>query len=212
MLEVFMFPTGSFGRMENELYWREKNKGTDIPITVEILIADVRRQLEREYIFNYINRLNLETGNLIDFYIPGYIKVSNQDDYDNMKYYLNNCTERFKLGKNFYYFSYELFYEFLDKLGEHSNKHLTPDPKIILVSYADEQICFGDSIVFDLRKEDRENSISELFQFIINIARKTTEFEEFKRKIFLDNSKNKFIKFVKNKLPDQLLSFVISKF
>ena len=79
-----MFPTGSFGRMENELYWREKNKGTDIPITVGILIADVRRQLEREYIFNYINRLNLETGNLIDFYIPGYIKVSNQDDYDNM--------------------------------------------------------------------------------------------------------------------------------
>lgn len=66
--------------------------------------------------------------------------------------------------------------------------------------------------MFDLRKEDRENSISELFQFIINIARKTTEFEEFKRKIFLDNSKNKFIKFVKNKLPDQLLSFVISKF
>lgn len=82
-----MFPTGSFGRMENELCWREKNKGTDIPITVGILIADVRRQLEREYIFNYINRLNLETGNLIDFYIPGYIKVSNQDDYDNMKYY-----------------------------------------------------------------------------------------------------------------------------
>ena len=41
-----MFPTGSFGRMENELYWREKNKGTDIPITVGILIADVRRQLE----------------------------------------------------------------------------------------------------------------------------------------------------------------------
>ena len=131
-----MFPTGSFGRMENELYWREKNKGTDIPITVGILIADVRRQLEREYIFNYINRLNLETGNLIDFYIPGYIKVSNQDDYDNMKYYLNNCTERFKLGKNFYYFSYELFYEFLDKLGEHSNKHLTPDPKISRLFYA----------------------------------------------------------------------------
>lgn len=206
-----MFPTGSFGRMKNELYWREKDKGTDIPITVGILIADVRRQLEREYIFNYINRLNLETGKLIDFYIPGYIKISNQHDYDNNKYYLNNCVESFKLGKNRYFFSPELFDEFLDDLSEHSNKHLTPDPKIILVSYAHEQICFGDSIIFDLRQEDRKNSISELFQFIINIARKTTEFEDFKRRIFLDNSKNQFINFVKNKLPDQLLSFVISK-
>ena len=46
----------------------------------------------------------------------------------------------------------------------------------------------------------------------LNLDTIEEEFEEFKRKIFLDNSKNKFIKFVKNKLPDQLLSFVISKF
>lgn len=63
----FYVPYRQLWKNGKRIILERKNKGTDIPITVGILIADVRRQLEREYIFNYINRLNLETGNLIDF-------------------------------------------------------------------------------------------------------------------------------------------------
>lgn len=47
-----MFPTGSFGRMESELWHRECKKRTDIPITVGILIADCRRRFCKENIIN----------------------------------------------------------------------------------------------------------------------------------------------------------------
>jgi hypothetical protein len=52
-----MFPVGSFDRMMHELNWRESNKGTDMPITVAILIADFRRQYARENIFTFSSKL-----------------------------------------------------------------------------------------------------------------------------------------------------------
>ncbi len=49
-----MYPTGSFQRMVCELQKREQEKGTDIPITVGILIADCRRQFTKENLFNVL--------------------------------------------------------------------------------------------------------------------------------------------------------------
>lgn len=64
--------------------------------TAGILIADYEQQLAREYILNYVDLFNRESDEYIDFYLPGYVLVLDDD-----------CD--IKIGDNKYVFDRELF-------------------------------------------------------------------------------------------------------
>lgn len=196
-----MFPTGSFGRMESELWHREYKKGTDIPITVGILIADCRRRFCKENIINQLEQLDKKSGPLIDFYIPGYCKTSEVDEY-------NINTFRFR-SKN-YSFSVDYFYEFMDELEIRGIK-VTGRTQFLLVPYECNKLLFEQAICFDLENDENKNKIEStklFFDFVFGISRETTEFETFKRRIAQERASTWFISFLKEKLPDTILALI----
>lgn len=189
-----MFPVGSFDRMKNDLWLREYNKGTDIPITVGILIADYRRSFCRENVLNQLERFDKKSGPLIDFYIPGYCKTSEIDEH---------YAEDYRYKKNSYSFSPCLFNEFLDSLEERGIK-VTGRTQLLLIPYENHHLLFDQAICFDLENDERKNKIQSIklfFESIFEIAGKTTEFREFKSKINQERAKTWILDFIKENVP-----------
>ena len=198
-----MFPIGSFDRMESDLRTREYEKGTDIPITVGILIADFRRQFCKENIFDQLERLDKKSGPLIDFYIPGYCMTTEIDEHDMNAYKFKNKT---------YSFSSELFDDFRENL-EHRKVEITGHAQLILFPYTDGRLAFDDAMIFDLEQDElkgKTKSTKLFFDFIFKIAGQTTQFEDFRRKTNLDRVKNISLCFIKEHLPGALISLLIS--
>ena len=200
-----MFPVGSFSRMKNDLYRREYEKGTDIPITVGILIADYRRSFCKENVLNQLERFDKKSGPLIDFYIPGYCKTSEIDEH-----YVDDY--RFKNKK--YSFSPQYFNEFIDEL-EKRNIKVTGRFQLLLLPYENHHLLFHQAISFDLESDESGNKIEStklFFESIFQIASETTAFEVFKARINHDRASNWFFGFLKEKLPDAILSLIMNPF
>lgn len=200
-----MFPVGSFSRMKNDLWLREYEKGTDIPITVGILIADYRRSFCKENVLNQLERFDKKSGPLIDFYIPGYCKTSEIDEHYEDDY-------RFKNKQ--YSFSPQYFNEFVDEL-EKRNIKVTGRTQLLLLPYEHHHLLFDQAISFDLESDESGNKIEStklFFESIFQIASETTAFEIFKARITHDRASNWFFGFLKEKLPDALLSLIMSPF
>ena len=200
-----MFPVGSFSRMKNDLWLREYEKGTDIPITVGILIADYRRSFCKENVLNQLERFDKKSGPLIDFYIPGYCKTSEIDEHYADKY-------RFKNQE--YSFSPKYFNEFIDEL-EKRNIRVTGRTQLLLIPYEHHHLLFDQAISFDLESDESGNKIEStklFFESIFQIASETTAFEIFKARINHDRASNWFFGFLKEKLPDAILSLIMSPF
>lgn len=197
-----MFPTGSFEAMEFELRKREYEKGTDIPITVGILIADFRRRFCKENIFDNIERLDKKTGPLIDFYIPGYCLTSEIDTHYQNSYRLKNGT---------YSFSSQYFDEFVEHL-ENIGITVTGRTQLILLNYHRGSLKFDDIFSIDLEDAERSGKIKSVklfFDQIIEIASHTTEYPFFERTINTNFLIDKIVGFIKEKMPDLILSSVI---
>lgn len=200
-----MFPVGSFSRMKNDLWLREYEKGTDIPITVGILIADYRRSFCKENVLNQLERFDKKSGPLIDFYIPGYCKTSEIDEH-----YVDDY--RFKNKK--YSFSPQYFNEFIDEL-EKRNIRVTGRTQLLLLPYENHHLVFDQAISFDLESDESGNKIEStklFFESIFQIASETTAFEIFKARINHDRASNWFVGFLKEKLPDAILSLIMNPF
>ena len=198
-----MYPVGSFSRMKNDLWLREYEKGTDIPITVGILIADYRRNFCRENVLNQLERFDKKSGPLIDFYIPGYCKTSEIDEHYADKY-------RFKSKE--YSFSPKYYDEFIDEL-EARNIKVTGRTQLILLPYERNHLLFDQAISFDVESDESGNKIEStklFFESIFQIASETTKFDEFKKRIDRSRAANWFWGFLKENLPGTVLSFITS--
>ena len=198
-----MFPTGSFDRMKSELWFREYEKCTDIPITVGILIADYRRRFCKENVINQIERLDKKSGPLIDFYIPGYCKTAEIDEV-----YLEDF--RFK-GKS-YSFSVEYYNEFIEKL-EKMGVEVTGRTQFLLIPYENNKLQVNQALCFDLENDENKSKIVStklFFDSIFEISKETTQFEVFKRKIAQERVSAGVIRFLKENLPNTVLSLILS--
>jgi len=198
-----MFPTGSFDRMKNELYDRENIKGTDIPITVGILILDFCRQFCKENIFNQLERLDKRSGQLIDFYIPGYCKTKDVDEHYN---------ESYKFKNESYSFDSYYFYDFIDQL-EALELKVTGHAQLLLIPFIKGHLDIKNALSFDLEKDEKRGKIESVklfFDFIIEIASETVAFEEFRKNTRLDRRKRTMLAFIKEKAPEAVLSFLVS--
>lgn len=200
-----MYPVGSFRRMKNDLWLREYEKGTDIPITVGILIADYRRSFCKENILNQLERFDKKSGPLIDFYIPGYCKTSEIDQH---------YEEDYIFKKDSYSFSPEYFDEFVDELENRGIK-VTGRTQLILLPYARSHFLFDQAISFDVESDESENKIEStklFFESIFQIASETTKFDVFKERIGRSRAANSFWRFLKENLPGTVLSFITNPF
>lgn len=200
-----MFPVGSFARMESDLWLREYKKGTDIPITVGILIADCRRRFCKENILNQIERLDKKSGPLIDFYLPGYCSTYEIDEH---------YKEDYKFQCRNYSFSVDYFNEFIDELEKRGVK-ITGRTQLLLVQYEGNKLLFRDALCFDLEGDENKGKIEStklFFDSIFNIASETTIFDIFRTKIRQERINTSFIKFLKENLPSTVLSLITGSF
>ena len=198
----YAFLSDSIEQMETALRMREYQKGTDLPITVGILVADYRRSFCQENIIDQLDRLNKKSGALIDFYIPGYKKTPYSQIAD-----LLHITYK---GEK-YRFSKETFNAFLDAL-EQRNIKLTGRTQLLLVPFENGRLLLKDALGFDLEKgEDveRVGSVKLFFDYLIEISKKTTDFEEYRKTIQQDRIKSAFLDFLKEKAKDYFWSILI---
>lgn len=200
-----MYPVGSFDRMRQDLWRREYEKGTDIPITVGILIADYRRSFCKENVLNQLERFDKKSGSLIDFYIPGYCKTSEIDQHYQEKYVFKRDT---------YSFSPEYFNEFVDIL-ENCGIKVTGRTQLILLPYEGNQLLFDHTISFDVETDESEKKIEStklFFESIFQIASETTKFDVFKERIYRSRTVNSCLRFLKENFPGMALSFIPNPF
>lgn len=198
---MFTYASGSFEIMVRELWFREAMKGTDIPITVGILIADCRQAFCAQYILNYWKSLNKDSGVLIDFYLPGYVKLQKEK---------NDSDITIRLGNEEYRFLPDDFDEFAKRMKEKGIK-VTGRAQLLLVPYENGHLWFKDALVYDLEKSkevERAGSVKLFFEYLIAISKKTTDFEIFKETIQGDMRRTAILDFVKEKLLDYALSAI----
>ena len=79
-----MEPLKTFDDVATRILER-KPGGTSV--VIGILIADWRQTEAREYILNYMNMFDEESGKFIDFFIPGYFTNSDRDGISLTKRY-----------------------------------------------------------------------------------------------------------------------------
>lgn len=193
-----MFLVGSYERMISDLYSREYNKSTDLPITIGILVADCRRQFCRENILNHLDRMDEMSGKLIDFYIPGYCK-KDHDDYSGEFY-----TEVSGITHSF---SKKLYYEFLTELRKKGIR-ITGNAQFILIEYVDGKLNYNNKMVFDLERDERSNVIVSpqiFFDYIFKISEEYVGFEVYSKKIAFERRKLSVVNFVRENLPGYLI-------
>lgn len=163
-----MFPVGSYDRLVQEIKYRED---CDIPLTFGILIADYRQQKCREYIINYISRFDSLSGKYINFYLPGYLT----DEYykNDNKIYIHNIN---------YYFHYDLYNEFLEKLESDFNILYPYNPILLLVEYSNGHFKLSKKIRFELDKDGSDiKTFGSLFELIVEIAKKEVNISDFRK-------------------------------
>lgn len=195
----------SFSSMIYRLAYTEDHLGRNAPITVGILIADYRRSFCKENIIDQLERLDCKSGPLIDFYLPGYNQITRRTSVS---------EENFKLKGKLYSFSRREYNQFIDEL-EGKGVKVTGRTQLLLVPYENRRLYFREAMNFDLEKDESSGKIEStklFFDFIIEISRKTTEFNVFKKKIKQRRSKCVFLEFIKEELPSAFLSWLTSPF
>lgn len=194
-----MFPVGSYQGMLSTLENRERNRHIDNPITVGILVADYRRTSSRDDIFNYLNQFDKHSGQLIDFYIPGY-KIAEENDVYADYYSFKNTN---------YAFSEVFFDEFIDKLKENNFPYEGKDT-LILLEYRGFKLRFNRAMCINLENAVADRLITSpttFFESIFNYAEKNVDFGSFKTRIVIDGTVKDVIRFVRENWPGLVMTF-----
>ena len=198
-----MYPVGSFERFTNDLIEIYREYGENEFVTFGILIADSRQSDAKQYIINYIDIFNEESGRYYNFFIPGYV---NEKLYDDSK----KC---FTLNNENYYFSYDKFKGFISMLGEIFGIEYTFNPMLILMSMIPGKTNTAEKIIIELDDVDRYGikRSGELFRTIFKFAKQSIMIEDFEsmlQKTYIKgNWLDSFITAIGNKWLIELNSF-----
>lgn len=169
-----MWPIGDYNRLKQELSDRECS---DIPITFGILIGDYRQTRCREYVLNYIERFNEESGYWINFYLPGYI---DDDNFSNE----NKLTIK---NKN-YYFDEKLYDVFLKELASNFGIAYSYNPVLVLVECQNGKLGESRKIIIDLDRNGSDiQNTGNLFDDIFEISQEVVNLDDFSKKLKINN-------------------------
>lgn len=166
-----MHPTGCFDRFESDILCRYDDYEENDFVTFGILIADPRQSEAREYIVNYLEVFNNESKNYFDFFIPGYSEFSWPADAKKLN---------INIDEKEYYFSDELFYDFLTNLEKNFHIEYTFNPMLILMTMRPGQKNTAQYIVIELDNADRHGirRSGMLFRKIFRVAKSNPQLDE----------------------------------
>lgn len=177
-----MFPTGSYERFQHDIIYRYNTHGDNDFVTFGILIADPRQDQAREFIFNYLDMFDDESGKYFDFFIPGYDTYSYHSDEKEVYTSINN--------KN-YYFNYDLFFDFINRLKSDFNINYTFNPMLILMTMQLGRKHTAKYIVLELDDSPGIPRCGMLFEDIFQTARTTLQLNDFQgmlRKTYIEGN------------------------
>ncbi len=178
-----MNPIGAYQTFYDELIRRYNDYGDHEIISFGILLADFRQQDAREYILNYLEDFDRESGKYFDFFIPGYIEEWS------IKWCKSNAGilqgRDIKVRNTGYVFNYELFSDFYQNLDHQFGIKYTYNPMLILMSMERNYPGSARYIVIELDnigKGIRRSGV--LFERIFEIAKGDNSMEAFRKRCF----------------------------
>lgn len=157
-------------------------------VTIGVLVVDGRQSEAKEYIVNYLNLFDVNSGIYFDFYIPGYYeKVDSEKIEESLKYHPNSCvrvgdintTPLFRTRRNnkAYYFDEMLFENFLSEMKDKMGVDYTYNPMLLLIevnrNFDRAQIEYQKKMVIELDEDSNRGlrRAGELFDKIFDIAK-----------------------------------------
>lgn len=201
-----MFAFGCFDKfMLQNLPYIEK-ESYEIPITIGILICDLRQQFCKENILNYLNHFNRFSDKYINFYIPGYCS---RDEMESLRVggYDKFYADYYNLRGKEYYFSEKYFDEFIYQLREKYNIVYAGEPELILVEVVNGQVNWSKKIRFQLlslQKKGKIDTVYKFFDMIFELAKKYVALEDFSRAGRRDKLKDSFFHVVQKSIPEYI--------
>lgn len=218
-----MWPVGSIEYMKYALDMRTRCKGIDIPFTVGIVVADINRQFARENVLDMLEYFNEISGEMIDFYLPGYLesKVYNEmlscckfDFKPNQVIIDGEAFDILIFNNKRYFFSRNLFFNFTKQL-QRSGISITGQTQLILVPYSHGRLIYHEAIVFDLEDDIRQKripSVKLFFDTIFEIASTTTDHRVFAKSIRNNRRNSEVLDYIQDKLKNDTFDFFRSLF
>ena len=194
-----MWPLGNYDRMVYEIKRREN---PEIPVTFGVLIADYRQQLSREYIINYIQRFDYKSDKYINFYLPGYLEAEN----------LYGAQEKIVLNDKEYYFTFDVYDEFLERLEVDFKIEYSYNPRLLLLEY--HKGHFKDSEKISIELDNGKLNIKktgELFERIFNIAKREVGLKDISRSLQKHEMKSGLLDSIITVLDNKFISLIHDK-
>ena len=141
---------------------RVKQYEENLSCTIGILVADYQQQRTMEDIFNYLDIFHKKSGSYIDFYIPGYVKVTDETPF------------HFSVGGIKYRFDRDSFNTSVLDLEKIFGIKYRFRPLLILQEFINGNTTER-RIVIEFNTEES----GRLFEEIFDIARREVNIEEF---------------------------------
>ena len=169
-------------------------------ITVGILIADGNQTAARDYIINYMDKFDKESGKYIDFFVPGYCERISNSTVSIEKRYHPNAYEKWicmddlpmfiiRRNQTAYYFDKFLFDDFIEEMETKMCIEYTYNPMLVLVEVNKSKdrgkIEFQNKMVIEL-DEDSDRGVTRagiLFNRIFEVAKQEVGLDGFKQNV-----------------------------
>ena len=197
-----MYPTGSYNRFTCDVLDVYQDYTSDDIISFGILIADPRQQESKEYIINYLEMFDYYSDKYFDFFIPGYTTEEWESDSE-------RC---FVLRSKKYYFSRQMFLDFIINLKDEFNIKYTYNPMLILASMKPAQKHTAEFIILELDDNDSHSvkRSGQLFETIFDVARKDPTVKTIGNTLMMTSIKSGFLDSVVRAIDNGMLSELIS--
>lgn len=188
-----MNPVRTFDQITQEILDKYDYK----TITVGILIADGDQTAARDYIINYMDKFDKESGKYIDFFVPGYCEDSIVSK--EKRCHPNPCEKGICMGdlpmfiirrnQTAYYFDKFLFDDFIEEMETKMCIEYTYNPMLVLVEVNKSKdrgkIEFQNKMVIEL-DEDSDRGVTRagiLFNRIFEVAKQEVGLDRFKQNV-----------------------------
>lgn len=189
-----MNPVRTFDQITQEILDKYDYK----TITVGILIADGNQTAARDYIINYMDKFDKESGKYIDFFVPGYCERISDSTVSIENRYHPNAYEKWicmgdlpmfiiRRNQTAYYFDKFLFDDFIEEMETKMCIEYTYNPMLVLVEVNKSKdrgkIEFQNKMVIEL-DEDSDRGVTRagiLFNRIFEVAKQEVGLDRFKQ-------------------------------
>lgn len=198
-----MHAFGSYEEFNTKMYSWEM-ESTQRAITIGLLLCDARNEDDlTKRIINNINIFNESSGDFINFYIPGYCTKKELNSSDNCKY----IEGLYNIEGVDYKFSISFFEKFVEEIKNIGIDYAN-EPELILVEVENCQVHWEKRLEFPLLSMEKKGKIEDVCSFfnkIFNDARTVVSIDDFSNKGTSRAVKRNIIKFIKDKIPDEIL-------